>query len=430
MKEQWEYSNTTFVADKYNEIMLKFSPWSGHRRFGYDLIKYYEPHILVELGSFYGCSSFAFMQAIKDNRLQTQVYPVDLWKAEDTFTFHDYEQDIYNSFKEITEKEFSDIAVTMMKMSFDEANKEFEQQSINILHIDGSHAYADVKHDFITWLPKVKKDGIILFHDISDQMLYGKTLGSCIFWKELKQQYKWTVEMQYSWGLGILFLSEDIYKDFISKVDLNYYLKLNTYEEAVCKDRIRKDYFKLKDANQWIVSLKKDKEILGKDNNRLLLETKNIKHDYENNIHKKDNCIQQLEYEKIILEKNRNALQEKYENTIEGKDSYINELKHTIDLYKEQNQKIKKDYEQTISKKDSYAQELKNTIKSYKEEIVLVKSTYEETITKKNMYIEELQDVIEKYQDEIEKIKKDYENTILGKDSYIQELELRLSKIK
>lgn len=320
MKSKWEYSNVDFVVDKYNEAMLRYSPWSGHRRFGYDLISYYQPEIVVELGSFYGCSAFAFMQAIRDNHLNTRMYPVDLWEAGDSFTLHDYEQDIYSFFVRVKEKEFSDINVEMLKMTFDSANKLFEEKSIDILHIDGSHAYEDVKHDFELWLSKVKDHGIILFHDVSEQLLYGETLGSCRFWKEIQEKYEYTVEMQFSWGLGVLFLDKGVYEDFISKISLDYYLKLNSYEEAICKDRVRKDYFEIEDKKKWIKDLEREKKILEADNQRLVKEIEETKRAYEHTL-KNNTSAYENQIEKIKAD---------YERTIYGKDQYISELERKI----------------------------------------------------------------------------------------------------
>lgn len=426
MKQEWKYYEPSFDADKYNYTMLRFSPWSGHRRFAYDLISFYEPDILVELGSFYGCSSFSFMQAIKDFHLKTKIYPVDLWEAGDTFTSHDYEQDVFGFFEKIRKKEFGHINVDMLKMTFDEASKKFMDNTIDILHIDGSHLYEDVKHDYMTWISKVKADGIILFHDISEQLLYDNILGSCIFWKELKQNYKWTLEMPYSWGLGILFLSKEKYKDFLQKVDLNYYLSMNTYEEAICKDKIRKDYFKIQDLNKWIESLKKDKAVLEKDNRRLIEETEKTKQDYEETVKGKEKYITQLEKKNSAFQQENQLIKNDYKKTT---DSWEN-LKDENNKLIEEIEKIKQDYEDTIDGKDKYIIELEKKQEGFQQENQKIKCDYEHTIDGKDKYIEELEKKQISLQQELLKIKHDFEQTFDDKDAYIKELETSISYYK
>lgn len=337
MDRNWKYGKVQFEADQYSDVLIRYAPWSGHRQFGYDLIAYYKPNCLVELGSHYGCSAFTFMQAIKDNNLNTKIYPIDLWDATDIYTAHDYERDVYGFFKMVYEKCYADLNVNMMKMSFDQANELFENNSIDIIHIDGSHEYKDVRHDYEYWLPKMKKNGIMIFHDISDQKVLESVMGSHIFWEEVKRKYNTTVELRYSWGLGILFLSKEVYRDFVDKVDLNYYLTLNTYEEATCKDQIRRDYFRLQDDNKWIESLKSDIYTLNQGTDKLLKEIDNVKHDYE--------------------------------KTLRGKDEYIEELQKTIDKYEVQNKKIQDDYEQTIAQKDEYILKIEKKIDFNEEKV-------------------------------------------------------------
>jgi hypothetical protein len=71
-----------------------------------------------------------------------------------------------------------------------------------MLHIDGLHTYEAVKNDFYTWLPLLKDDCIVLFHDIN---VREREFGVWMFWQELKELPDYTtVETLNGHGLGIL----------------------------------------------------------------------------------------------------------------------------------------------------------------------------------------------------------------------------------
>lgn len=202
-KINWEYSSPTFEFSK--ELPLYTSAWKGHILFGYDLIKNIKPKVVVELGTHKGHSLFAFSQAIKDNKLKTEIHAIDSWEGDKHAGT--YKEDIYENFKKISKKYYKDVNIIPHKMFFDDAVEEFKDNSIDILHIDGLHTYEAVKHDFETWLPKVNKEtGIILFHDISEKR---KDFGVYKLWDELKSKYS-TIEFTHSHGLGILFLKESL----------------------------------------------------------------------------------------------------------------------------------------------------------------------------------------------------------------------------
>ena len=47
-----------------------------------------------------------------------------------------------------------------------QASKDYVNESIDFIFIDGDHSYDAVRADIVTWTPKLKKDGIIAGHDI------------------------------------------------------------------------------------------------------------------------------------------------------------------------------------------------------------------------------------------------------------------------
>lgn len=381
---EWIFHKPVFECDKFNRDLLRFSPWASHRYFGYDLIAALKPNTLVELGSHYGSSFFAFAQAVKDFNLDTRLYAVDTWCGDD-FTQH-YDDEVYNAFLYIKENAYSKINITMLRTTFDLAKDQIPDSSIDILHIDGSHHYQDVAHDFNSWKPKVKEDGIILFHDISDDKVMGETMGSHVFWKEIKQNYPWTSEFSFSWGLGILFLNEQRYLSVKSFLNEAYYQALSNGLDIEARDILRQHHFTILSKQNYINDLKKQ------------LETKDI--------HLED-----------------------YKTTVAGKDTYIKELlselttsNEAINNIQAELQKTISDYQNTIDKKDSYIyalEEKNNTLvqdtSDLSQIIEKVKNDYQETINEKDIYISNLekekaaftsslQDLSRVYQDKLEYI--------------------------
>ena len=102
----FRYYSPKFEADKYNPAMLRYAPWAGHRAFAYDYVMNRRPSCIVELGSHYGCSAFAFLQAMKDGGITGSFYAVDTWEG-DSFTKNDYREDICGQYKEIQDACFS-----------------------------------------------------------------------------------------------------------------------------------------------------------------------------------------------------------------------------------------------------------------------------------------------------------------------------------
>ena len=313
---EWNYFEPVFECDAYNRDMLKYAPWSGHRNLGYDLIANLEPETVVELGSFYGCSAFAMGQAIKDKTLHTVLWAIDFWGGIDVYTEDSYKEDIYGAFKNIRDQVYDERYLKMLKMTFDEAADRFEDQSIDILHIDGSHLYEDVKHDYELWKSKVKTDGVILFHDVGKDIVNGSIMGSHIFWEELKLENPRTLEFPFSCGLGIWCQSEKAFAYF-NNLDVARYQEQCNLEDAKLKDELNKYSFMIRDKDYHIESLKEQIEIkdwhLAK---------------YQEDMQEKDAYIETLEGSSLSQQQ---LIKDAYEKTIAGKDAYIKELEGNLE---------------------------------------------------------------------------------------------------
>ena len=194
----WVVSDPRYDADQLNP-KLKFAYWEGHRDFAYDLLQFVRPERLVELGSQYGCSLFSFCQAVRDFKLDTEINAVDLWSGDIGAEITG--EEVYALVQKTAATYYPEVNLHLFQMCFDDARPNFADNSIDILHIDGGHTFEDVEHDFTTWLPKLKENGIVLFHDVYSPI----DQGSCDHWEKTKKEYDCYFDFTHSCGLGILF---------------------------------------------------------------------------------------------------------------------------------------------------------------------------------------------------------------------------------
>lgn len=186
--------------------------WFGHCFFAYDLVRNTKPHIIVELGTYYATSFSSFCQGVKDEGLDSELYAIDSWQGDDHAGY--YGEYVYLHADAMIKKYYPSQKTKLMKMYFDEAVSSFQDKSIDLLHIDGLHTYEAVKHDFETWLPKVKENGVIMLHDTCVEHFGVKDL-----WKEIKEkQPNWRfINFEHSFGLGVIFLDKSIFEELFEK---------------------------------------------------------------------------------------------------------------------------------------------------------------------------------------------------------------------
>lgn len=243
----WHFYNPTFEYEK--KFFDTEWPWAGHKYFAYDLVINVKPHIIVELGTHKGTSFFSMCQAVKDGHINSKLYAIDTWKGDEHAGY--YTDTVFNEVKNIQNEFYPLLKINLIRKYFDEAKSDFEDKSIDLLHIDGLHTYEAVKHDFDNWLKKVKPGGIILFHDISEKK---DDFGVYILWEELKKKYK-TLEFYHSHGLGVIFTTKSNIKlDTITALrsyyELSQLYKQTEYKLFHCKNESNLYKEKLDELNK------------------------------------------------------------------------------------------------------------------------------------------------------------------------------------
>jgi len=120
-----------------------------------------EQGTIVELGAWLGKSS----SYLVDKAINKNVIIIDSWlgSPNELQTNHKLalEKDIYELFKSnMGNRKYRSIRGLSKDIVSD-----FEDESLDVVFIDLTHTYEEVKQDITFWLPKVKKGGILSGHD-------------------------------------------------------------------------------------------------------------------------------------------------------------------------------------------------------------------------------------------------------------------------
>jgi len=184
------------IASFMKVKLLTFSAWSELIPTLFCIFSIARPRRFVELGTHNGMSFFAACQATEALALDTQCIAIDNWIGDPHASFHSDE--VFDQFRANINNNFPN--QFYIKAHFTHALACFENESIDLLHIDGYHTYAAVKDDFETWLPKMSQRGVILFHDINE---HEREFGVWRLWHELKDKYA-SFSVPHCHGLGII----------------------------------------------------------------------------------------------------------------------------------------------------------------------------------------------------------------------------------
>jgi len=179
------------------------SAWLEHAPFAFWLSEALAPRRFVELGTHSGFSYLCFCQAFDALGLDTTSFAVDTWKGDEHSGY--YGSDVLRDLRAHHDMNYS-ASSRLVESTFDEAASQFDDASIDLLHIDGRHDYASVVHDFSTWQPKLSDRAVVLFHDTN---VYERGFGVNRLWRELRNQFR-SFEFLHGHGLGVLGIGAEL----------------------------------------------------------------------------------------------------------------------------------------------------------------------------------------------------------------------------
>ena len=172
--------------------------WQGHIPFLFTLMEVQRPRRYVELGTHAGASLFAACQHISSNGNYGEAIGIDLWTG-DHQAGH-YDERVFNNFKQLLNLHFPKTG-KFLRGYFSDALASFQDNSIDLLHIDGLHTYDAVKEDYETWLPKLAENGVIIFHDTNE---FQTDFGVWQLFNEVRGQAVESFQFRHGHGLGIM----------------------------------------------------------------------------------------------------------------------------------------------------------------------------------------------------------------------------------
>jgi predicted O-methyltransferase YrrM len=119
---------------------------------------------IVEVGSFFGRSSVALAMAIAHSKAPLLAC-IDTWKGIPGDPLFDSNTDVRAT--HVANMRALGLDAQRFDTGSVQAAAEFYNDSVSLLFIDGDHSYEACREDFEQWLPKLRRDAYVAFHDAS-----------------------------------------------------------------------------------------------------------------------------------------------------------------------------------------------------------------------------------------------------------------------
>lgn len=179
----------------------------GYGLIHYSLIRVLKPKKLLAVGSRYGFIPACMTLACRDNEFgkidfvdpgydQRNPDQPDHWGGMGFWK----EVDFKKHFSVLNLQDYIDLFL-MESQSFGE---KFPDKEYGYVYLDGDHSYHGVKKDFANFWPRLKKGGLMVFHDINMKPTKKLDYGVYKLWKELNKEDYNCINFPGKMGLGIV----------------------------------------------------------------------------------------------------------------------------------------------------------------------------------------------------------------------------------
>ncbi len=167
--------------------------WNSNERLFRELIEQTRPKVIIEVGTWLGASAIHMARICRELGLQTTIYCVDTWLGAEEFwtTMADtqernlrqrngYPQVYFDFLANVVEHGCQDMIVPIPNTSF---IGHIILQHLGVLadlvYIDGSHAYEDVKADILAYRKLLAPAGVMFGDDIGWRSVHSAVVEIC-----------------------------------------------------------------------------------------------------------------------------------------------------------------------------------------------------------------------------------------------------------
>ena len=112
-----------------------------------------------------GVADGFFSEVICKANPGVMLYCVDPWEFYPGYTTFKKNQAEFDALYEDAKKRLEPLGCALIRARGVEAAKEFGEEELDFVFLDGDHKYDAVKEDIATWAPKVRIGGIVSGHD-------------------------------------------------------------------------------------------------------------------------------------------------------------------------------------------------------------------------------------------------------------------------